>query len=208
MKTPLLRARAEALMRRTDAALAWENRLNKLGHAVQGFGYGHVLAPDANPLATLLFWGGIEAQVHTLDRFVLNLFFPVIRRFMAKTFKGGDAKRIAECEAKIMEILQTADNALASHPFLTGVHPAYTDIAFCSLLGVFTPSITMTAGDDGQCAWAKGRFSSLLRAKDVYPPALAEFEEHLLSRPCGQLIKRLFAQRGVPLGQWEGFDEL
>ncbi len=183
--------RATALMQRTPETMAWEARLNALGHAIQGWAYFYLLGPQADAELSLRFWGGREPTVPVLQRLAVRIGHPVFSAAVRDLFDLRDAAKHEARRATIAAILDEADAALQRHDgkFLTGASLSYVDIGFCALLGPLLPSTVLPL-------WANGRFTSFAPLQDhpSMPSALREFELELRARPCGQHIERTYRE--------------
>ncbi len=178
-----------ALLRRNDDTIVWEGRLNALGHAIQGWAYYYLLAENADPDLSLRYWGGKEPTVPLLHRLVLRLGYPIFRGLMRKAFRLHDESAHQKRYETIISVLDEADAALAQSggEHLFGESISYVDISFCALLGPLMPSTTIPL-------WANGRFTSFapLQNHPSLPTELADFEDALRQRPCGQYVERMF----------------
>lgn len=185
------RERATILLRRDAQTMAWEVRLNALGHAVQGWAYYYLLGRNVDPDLSLRFWGGRELQVPWSHRFALRAGYPVLRHAMRRAFALHDHGLMQQRFDTITAVLADADAALAGGDgtYLTGDSLSYTDIAFAALVG---PLLATTVIPH----WARGRFTSFapLAGHPGTPRALVEFERALRERPCGQHVERLFRE--------------
>lgn len=193
------RRRAEALLRRTEETIKFEEKVNGLGHAVQGFGYYYVLHPTMSVHYPLTTWGGFEPNVPLLQRLLLRAAAPVLKRFMVKAFKlhGPGAASLRDTrKAKIMAVCDDVDAALkqSGGPFMFGTDISYIDISFTALMYPIMDGF-MAPGDK----WANGRFSSFAvyigEKPHVKFKEFAEWAEGVMSRPCGGLIRHVFEHR-------------
>ncbi|TDJ64667.1 MAG: hypothetical protein E2O35_08450 [Proteobacteria bacterium] len=180
-----------ALLRRSAGTMAWEERLNALGHAIQGWAYYYLLARNADPDITLRYWGAKEPTVPWMHRLALQLGYPLFKGLMRKAFTLHDESARQKRYDTIVAVLDDADAALeqsgAKH--LTGESISYVDISFCALVGPLLPSTIIPL-------WANGRFASFAPLQDhpSMPTELTDFEQALRRRPCGQYVERMFRQ--------------
>lgn len=185
------REQAAALLRRDAETIAWEARLNAVGHAVQGWAYYYLLGKDADPDLSLRFWGGREPEVPWLHRLALRAGYPVLRQGMRRAFALHNDALMQQRLDTITSVLSDADAALSDGggKYLTGDSLSYVDIAFAALLG---PLLSTTVIPH----WARGRFTSFtpLAGHPGQPRELAEFERALRERPSGQHVERLFRE--------------
>ena len=180
---------AERLLQRTRETLTWEPRLNALGHALQGWAYYYLLAPNTPRELSLRFWGAYEPNVPLTQRLLLRLGYPVLKVMMQRAFRLHDQAVYRARTELIDSLLNDADAALTTHHgrSLTGDALSYVDITFCALLGPFLLETVL-----GQ--WARGRFASFdpLRNHASIPAELQDFERRLRARPCGQFIEATY----------------
>ena len=184
------------LCQRTAATMKWEADLNAFGHAMQGVGYGLALAatePRVQRARRTMAWGAYETDmVPFLDRCILQLCCPVLKVGMTYVMRLHDPKVRAAFQSTMNTVLDKADAALTTLPFLTGNSLTYVDIALASLLGVLLP--TTVAFSKPKSLW--GRFTSFthlpFNPELDLPPALLAFEQDVLHRPVGQHVLRLF----------------
>jgi len=195
MATEGARARAEGLLRRDQRTIAWEPRLNELGHLVQGWAYYYVLATGRSCHGCLTAWGAFEPRVPLGHRAILlvgRLFFKQAMR-AAFDLSSDDVR---DRRRRLMDgIFAAADAALEEQAFLTGPEPSYVDIAFCSLVAPLLASSIVFAQPS---RYANGRFASFSgafeRLAGEWPRELMEFEQHLANRPCGRFVERMYRE--------------
>lgn len=182
------RERAAKLVERTEATRAWENRLNALGHAVQGWAYYDILARDADPTLSLRYWGAYEPTVPASHRVLLQASAPALKAAMRVAFKLDSERARTKRRAIIDACLDAADAALASNDYLTGANLSYVDLAFCALLAPLLGNRVIASH------WARGRFSSFSEfpGSEAFSPHIQAFEAHFASRPCGEYVVRTF----------------
>lgn len=194
------RVAAEILLRRTDATISWEEKLNGLGHAVQGYAYYYVLHKDSSidfPLAT---WGGFEPHVPFEQRFLLRLTTPVLKIAMRGVFALDDENLRDTRRKLITNCWDDIDEALKQNggPYIMGKDMTYIDITFATLM---YPMLSCMMSPMSK--WANGRFTSFLQYEGESPHTkfkeLHEFEEELKKRPCGMLLQRVYDRRGTRL---------
>ena len=202
------RAAAEAFLRRTDATLAWEDRLNGLGHLVQGFAYYYVLHADMPVVFALTTWGAFEPRVPWAQRLLLRAGAPLWKRAMraAMSLDGPDAAQIRDRRRRaLQDVFDEADAQLrrSGGPYLFGADLTYVDVSFAALLYPMFSGFLSPAS-----AWANGRFSSYAEyaarhGEGLTPQAqfqdIREFERELRARPCGALVLRVYERRGALL---------
>jgi glutathione S-transferase len=194
IEEPERRARAAALLARTDRARAWEPRLNLLGHAVQGWCYHHLLKRGTDRLPTLRAWGAHEALVPWPDRLAIRVGYLPLRGMLHRAFSLGSTAKADQRLRHIRAVFDEADAALADSPFLTGPTLSYVDLSLASLAAPLMPTRLLYASPS---PYAGGRFRSFdgaVEGREI-PAPLAEMEEALAARPCGQHVLRLFAER-------------
>lgn len=183
--------RAATMLARDAGTIAWEARLNALGHALQGWAYFHVLTEDADRDLSLRLWGAYERMVPLTQRLALQAGYPLLKALMRKAFQLDDPARQLAREELIAAVLNEAEAALAQHggTSLTGEALSYVDITFCALLGPFLPSTVLPL-------WAAGRFSSFAPLQDhpSMPLPMRTFEEQLRARPAGQFIETTYRE--------------
>lgn len=198
------RRRAEILLRRTEETMGWEEKLNGLGHAVQGYGYWYVLHPTMSVRYPLTTWGGFEPQIPLFQRLLLRAAAPLLKYFMVGAFKldGPDAEKLRDArKQKLLDVCEDVDAALkrSGGPFIFGSDMTYVDISFAAIMYPLMDSF-MSARDK----WAKCRFSSYVNfASSKYAgehpktrfKEVAEFGDEVMRRPCGGLIRHVFEQR-------------
>jgi len=187
-------AKAQALFRRTAETLTWERKLNSLGHAIQGWAYFYLLAPDAPAHSSLVAWGAMDSRVPWWDRAALRLAQPFLKATMRETLKLSDQQLHERRQSLIFGVLDDVDAALAKGRYITGDELSYVDISFCALLApLFAVSVSFRG--DG-CLYANGRFASFSSwastVVKTWPDALVRFEKEALSRPFGQFVKTMY----------------
>ncbi|MBM4363654.1 MAG: hypothetical protein FJ104_13310 [Deltaproteobacteria bacterium] len=183
------REHALALLRRDPGTMAWESRLNAVGHAVQGWAYYYLVGKGADPELSLRFWGGREPEVPWLHRLAIRLGHPILEQGMRRAFALHDEALMQKRLGIITSLLDDADAALARNGgrYLTGDSLSYVDVAFAALIG---PLLSTTVLPH----WAGGRFTSFapLAGHPGTPRELVDFEQALRARPAGQHVERLF----------------
>jgi glutathione S-transferase len=190
---PVLRGQAavaaRALLSRDETTIAWEERLNALGHAIQGWGYYYLLSDKTDSDLSWRYWGGAEPHVPRLDRLALRLGYPILKGLMRRAFVLDDVARLKQRYETILSVLEEADASLEQHggQYLTGPHLSYVDIGFCALVAPLLAS-TVTP------LWAKGRFTSFapLQHHPNRPAELLDVERAIRERPCGMHVERLY----------------
>ena len=184
------REQAQRLLRRDADTIAWERRLNILGHAIQGWAYYYLLAPRAKPEHSLRLWGGMEPRVPALHRWTLRLGYPVFKALMRRAFNLSDVAAHETRGRIIRSMLDDVDARLQASDgeHILGANLSYVDVGFCALMGPLLPKNVLPH-------WANGRFDSFTPLSDGdWPDELAQFEQELLARPSGQYVKRMFEQ--------------
>lgn len=185
----------DPLFRRTRETMAWEPKLNMLGHAMQGFGYSCALDPAASNIFSLVAWGAHDPTVPVLDRLLVRMLYPILNRGMRRIFKIDSPSIRTSYQRTIDAVLDEADAVLEKAPFLAGSTLTYVDITFASLLAplMFT-SITFSTP---RSKYANGRFVSFSNVFRDHPDAVVpkdifQFERNLLVRPSGRHVQRLY----------------
>eukprot|EP00747_Dinoflagellata_sp_TGD_P205867 gnl/TRDRNA2_/TRDRNA2_79613_c0_seq1.p1 gnl/TRDRNA2_/TRDRNA2_79613_c0~~gnl/TRDRNA2_/TRDRNA2_79613_c0_seq1.p1 ORF type:complete len:271 (-),score=35.18 gnl/TRDRNA2_/TRDRNA2_79613_c0_seq1:124-936(-) len=187
------------LLQQTEETVAWENDLNKLGHAIQGWAYYYMLGPDWPLEGPLVCWGAHEPLCPLAHRIILRLFGQVFKAAMRKAaFKLDDEKLMLERKNTIFTLLDRVDTLVGSdgQGYLVGSQLTYVDISFCSLMAPMLGSKLVFASPS---SWAKGRFKSFEEAgrQGVWkkmPHTLVEFEEQLAKRPSGKYVCRIYKE--------------
>lgn len=182
--------RAARLLSRDADTMAWEGRLNALGHAIQGWAYYSFLAPGADREHPLRMWGAMEGHVPALQRWVLRLGYPVFKALMRKAFNLDDTAAHQKRYAIIQSMFDDVDAALEASggTHIMGPHLSYVDISFCALVGPLMPSTVLPH-------WANGRFESFKPLVDsTFPDELTKLEQELRARPCGRYVEEMFSQ--------------
>ena len=185
---PHAREQAARLVARTDTTRAWEARLNALGHAVQGWAYYDILSSGADPSLCLRYWGAYEPHVPASHRALLRATQSGLKAAMRFGFRLDSERIRAKRRVVIDECLDAADTALRSHPYLTGEHLSYVDLAFCALLAPLLGQRIIAEH------WARGRFSSFrdFPPMSAFSQDIQDFEQHFAARPCGEYIVRTY----------------
>ncbi|CAE7560636.1 unnamed protein product [Symbiodinium pilosum] len=182
-----LRAKALSFLRFDEQTMAWDVKLNQLGHLVQGWAYFYVLALDMTPEGCLTAWGAFEPKVPLMHRLILKFGHPFLRKFMRLVFELSN-EEVRDRRRKMIEsILDEADATLSKQKFLAGDDLSHVDITFSALLAPLLGARLVFAP---KSSYANGRFSSfngaMDRMSDKWPRALLEFEQSLLKRPCAK----------------------
>eukprot|EP00697_Spironema_sp_BW2_P016235 gnl/Spiro4/7386_TR3875_c0_g1_i1.p1 gnl/Spiro4/7386_TR3875_c0_g1~~gnl/Spiro4/7386_TR3875_c0_g1_i1.p1 ORF type:complete len:342 (-),score=53.40 gnl/Spiro4/7386_TR3875_c0_g1_i1:6-1007(-) len=183
-----------------EPMLPWQARLNEYGHAIQGFAYFYLLGDDTRTHSDAMrAWGAFEPRVGILERTIIRLGFPVFRFLMRRAFNLASVEGHQKRRAIIDKMLDSADQALTSNPYLTGPTMHITDVTFAALTAPLLPSAILFSSN-GQ--YANGRMTSLVldpteasKLRERTPADLLALEESILARPCGQLVVRLFRDR-------------
>jgi glutathione S-transferase len=188
---PERRARCAALLARTDATRAWEPRLANLGHAVQGWCYHHLLAPDADREASLRAWGAREPTVALHERMVIRLGYPALRAMLQRAFRLQGPEVAAVRQSHIHAVMDAADDALAASAFLAGDHLTYVDLGFAALTAPLLAESLLFADPS---PYAGGRFRSFFGATRgrAIPEPIRAMEGELAARPCGAHVQMLY----------------
>jgi len=177
--------------------MAWEAKLNAFGHAVQGFGYTCALGEASSSTMALTAWGAFEPDfVPLVERLAVRLLYPFLQIGMMATFRLFSQDIKGSYRHTLALVLDDADAALAKSPHLAGNELTYVDIAFASLLAPLMVTTVCLADPSKYANGRFGSFSRVLRGNRVAPPKLMlEFEQELLSRPCGQYALNLCETR-------------
>ena len=180
---------AEALLHRDARTMAWEDQLNAIGHAVQGWVYFYFLGPSGEREHCLRMWGGLEPHVPTWQRWILRAGYPVLRQGMRKAFNLGNLAQHEKRRAILDRAIRDVEAALTQSggPFLFGDSLSYVDVSVCALMGPLMHTEVLPL-------WARGRFTSLMPLVDspTWPEPLTRFAEELTARPFGQYILRTY----------------
>jgi glutathione S-transferase len=198
---------AQQLLARNEMTIAWEDELNRFGHAIQGWAYFYILG-NVNISAefTLRAWGAYEPKVSFLERWLLQISHPVIRYSLIFFLRLNDPAAHKARQEIINSLLEKVDSHFEKNPsslYLTGDQISYVDIIFCSLtapLLFFT--LIAPPPTSHKSFYAKNRFSSFVISNPTeyqdmqskYPKELLEFEKSLLSRPCGKYVVRMYLE--------------
>lgn len=200
---------AQQLFLRNEETIAWEDELNRFGHAFQGWAYHYLLHPRVISDYTLRAWGGYESKVSFVERWFLYFIHPFFRKFLTVGLALQDPVAQEKRHKIILALLEKVDVYFQENPsnsYLTGDHLSYIDITFCSLAAPLLYFTLVTSST--KSLYAKNRFSSFViqnpeyyqELKKNYPLELIEFEKNLLSRPCGKYIKRMYEEH-----RWQVF---
>eukprot|EP00913_Durusdinium_trenchii_P023269 g21847.t1 len=111
-----LRSKAISFLRTDEQTMAWDVKLNQLGHLVQGWAYFYVPDLDTTPEGCLIAWGAYEPKVPFFHRLILQLAHPFLRRFMRMAFDLSKKEVQAWLQTIIIKIglcpwAKTADEA-------------------------------------------------------------------------------------------------
>lgn len=215
-----------ALMQRNDSTKEWEEGLNDMGHAVQGWAYYYILAPNSPSSKktiepALVAWGSQEPLVPQWQRLVLHFGQYFIGKLLTKSLRLMDEKKCQERKQLILSMCDRVDAALVASSakskktaqqqrgvppfgFITGPELSYVDVTFASLLA---PLLSARLLFGQQSLYARGRFSSFAGQFDRisalpggggWPMEVAAMEKMLLTRPCGQHVVWLYENMRLP----------
>lgn len=194
---------AQQLLLRNEETIAWEAELNRFGHAFQGWAYHYLLDPRVSSDFTLRAWGGFEPRVSFIERWFLYFVHPFFRKFLTVGLALQDPVAQEKRHRIILQFLEKIDHHFQQNPsalYITGDHLSYIDITICSLAAPLLYFTLVTSRN--QSLYAKNLFSSFViqnptryeEMKRNYPQELVQFEENLLSRPCGKYIRRMYEE--------------
>jgi glutathione S-transferase len=205
---------AQQLLARNEVTMAWEEELNRFGHAIQGWAYHYVLGNANIPAKyTLRAWGAYDPKISFLERWLLQISHPVIRFAMTYLLRLHDSTVHQSRQHIIDSLLDKVDSYFDKNPsslYLTGDQLSYVDIIFCSLTAPLLFFTLVSPPPTSQKSYyAKNRFSSFVISNSTeynellskYPKALLEFEKSLLSRPCGKYVVRMYLEN-----RWKVFE--
>ncbi|CAE8642363.1 unnamed protein product [Polarella glacialis] len=200
IEDPVLRQNALKLMKRDEETVKWEQRLQNIGVAIQGWGYLQTMKHDPAGIISKHLWGVYTPQVTWLERTILDKcstwFKEVLHNDTSSFLKLTDEDLQERRLQELSKALDEVDAALAKHKFITGDHLSYIDIGFAAQAAPLMPYSVLLAKPNS--LFANGRFPEFSDAREIWPqgPEGKKMEDNLHKRPCGQLALRLYAQRG------------
>lgn len=190
-----LRERAASFLQSNEHTAMWNEKLNQLGHLVQGWCYFYVLGSDSDTEGCLTAWGAYEPKVPLVHRLILRLFGPGFKHAMRMAFDLSDETVRDRRKQMIDKILDEIDETLSKQKYLTGPSLSHVDITFSALLAPMLPAHVAWAP---RSLYANGRFESfhgaLDRMRGKWPRALSEFEQTLVKRPCAKHVMTLYGE--------------
>ena len=173
----------------------WNQKLNQLGHLVQGWCYFYILATDTDTEGCLTAWGAYEPKVPVLHRLILRLGGPVFKGMMRLAFDLSSVEVRDRRRQMIDRILDDIDETLSKQKYLTGSSLSHVDITLSALLA---PMMAAHLAWAPKSPYANGRFTSFNGAFDKmhgkWPRALSEFEQTLVKRPCAKFVIKLYEE--------------
>ena len=190
-----LRKKVASFLENNEQTVCWNEKLNRLGHLVQGWVYFYVLSPETSLTGCLTAWGGFEPKVPLLQRLILRLGCPIFKHLMRTHFDLSSPEVRDTRRQMIEEILDEIDNTLSKQKFLTGTSLSHVDITLSALIAPMLPGHLVWAP---KSQYANGRFASfhgaLENMRGEWPRTLIEFEQVLSKRPCAKHAMKLYEE--------------
>ena len=190
-----LREKAASFLASNEQTRIWNQKLNQLGHLVQGWCYFYILAGDMDTEGCLTAWGAFEPKVPLVHRLILRLFGPVFKSMMRLAFDLSSVEVRDKRREMIEQVLDDIDKTLSKQKYLTGASLSHVDITLSALLA---PMLAAHLAWAPKSRYANGRFTSFHGAFDrmrgKWPRALSEFEQALVKRPCAKFVMTLYEE--------------